>query len=256
VSVRDLATMTYPEVEALLADPGATTLALIPTGSTEAHGPHLPLATDSIICEEMARRACVRLDALGYASVRMPTLHYAVTDWAADFAGSVGVSRDCARLQLLETAARLCDMGFDGVVLVNAHLEPGNIETLRAATREFGDRDGPGTLIFPDKTRRKNAAKLSAEFQSGSCHAGRYETSLVLAVDPNLVRGALAAALEPHHVALHEHIARGAASFRDCGLDQAYCGDPAQGSAEEGHASYDALAEIVVDAVQAALPLR
>ncbi|MCA9684417.1 MAG: creatininase family protein, partial [Myxococcales bacterium] len=71
--------------------------------------------------------------------------------------------------------------------------------------------------------------------------------------DPGLVHSELAKALPEHHVPLHEHIARGARSFADCGLDQAYCGDPAQASAAEGEASYEALAAIVVDAVVEAL---
>ena len=243
--------MTYRQVEALLAA-SAPKLVLLPTGSTEAHGPHLPLLTDSIIVEEMARRACLRLREAGYAAVVAPTLHYAVTEWAADFAGSAGISPTSARAILTELATRFATMGFDATLLINAHLEPDNIASLRAVEREW---QGPGKLLFPDNTRRRNAERLSAEFQSGSCHAGQYETSLVLAVAPELVTLELAQALPKHEVALHEHIARGARSFAECGLDQAYCGDPAHASVAEGHASYDQLAAIVVDAVLAALPI-
>jgi creatinine amidohydrolase len=244
----ELARMTYTEVAAALAGPGKT-VALLPTGSTEAHGPHLPLATDSIISEEMARRAAMRLAERGIVALVLPTLHYAVTDWAADFAGSTGISKDAAKLVLLDLARRCAAMGFHATVLVNAHLEPDNIATLRAVTREYAESGAPGTLLFPDKTRRANAARLTAEFQSGSCHAGQYETSLVLAADPSLVRTRLAEQLPHHHVPLHEHIARGATGFLDCGLDQAYCGDPAHASAQEGHETYEALAQMVVDAV-------
>jgi creatinine amidohydrolase len=241
--------MTYAEVEALLADPTRKKIALLPTGSTEAHGPHLPLATDSIIAEHMARRAAVELDARGYLAVVLPTLPYAVTDWAADFAGSTGISVATAKALLLDLARRCASMGFDATVLCNAHLEPDNIATLRAVTAEYAAEGSGGKLLFPDKTRRRNAARLSAEFQSGSCHAGQYETSLVLAAEPSLVRRELADALPDHHVPLHERIAAGAQSFRECGLDLAYCGDPAEASAAEGEASYAALAAIVVDAV-------
>jgi creatinine amidohydrolase len=244
----ELAKLTYAEVEALLARPEQK-IALLPTGSTEAHGPHLPIATDSIIAEEMARRAAEQLNARGFVAVRLPTLHYAVTDWAADFAGSAGISKDAARAVLLDLARRCAVMGFDATVLVNAHLEPDNIATLRGVVREYEESGAPGKLLFPDKTRRRNAERLTEEFQSGSCHAGQYETSLVLAVDPELVRADLAQALPEHVVPLHEHIARGAKSFADCGLEQAYCGDPAKASASEGHATYDALAAMVVDAV-------
>ncbi|PRP93243.1 Creatinine amidohydrolase [Enhygromyxa salina] len=248
----ELARMTYVEVEAALARPEPK-IALLPTGSTEAHGPHLPLATDSIISEEMARRAAEQLAGRGMIAVRLPALHYAVTDWAADFAGSAGITKDTAQATLLELARRCGTLGFDATVLINAHLEPDNIATLRGVTRAYAESGAPGRLLFPDNTRRRNAARLTDEFRSGSCHAGQYETSLVLAVDPSLVRTELARALPEHHVPLHEHIARGATSFADCGLDQAYCGDPAGASAAEGHATYDALAAIVVDAVTEAL---
>ncbi|MFO7564023.1 MAG: creatininase family protein [Enhygromyxa sp.] len=252
MSGHELARMTYAEVEALLARPEPK-IALLPTGSTEAHGPHLPISTDSIIAEEMARRAAAQLGARGFVAVRLPTLPYAVTDWAADFAGSAGISKPAAKAVLLDLARRCAAMGFDATVLVNAHLEPDNIATLRGVIREYEESGAPGKLLFPDKTRRRNAARLTAEFQSGSCHAGQYETSLVLAVDPSLVRRPIADALPEHVVPLHEHIARGAKSFADCGLDRAYCGDPAKASAEEGHASYEALAAMVVDAVLEAL---
>ena len=243
-----LGRMSYVEVERLLAR-AEPKIALLPTGSTEAHGPHLPLLTDSIIAEDMAQRAATRLEERGFAAAVLPTLHYAVTDWAADFAGSTGIGRETARLVLLDLARRCGEMGFDATVLVNAHLEPGNIATLRAVAREHAESGAKGKLVFPDKTRRRNAAKLSAEFQSGSCHAGQYETSLVMAVAPELVREQLARQLPRHHVPLHEHIARGASGFLDCGLERAYCGDPAKASAVEGERSYEALAQIVVDAV-------
>lgn len=247
-----LSTMTYAEVEQALARPEPK-IALLPTGSTEAHGPHLPLATDSILATRMAERAAEKLAERGMIAICLPPLHYAVTDWAADFAGSIGIGKDTAIALLLELARRCATLGFDATVLVNAHLEPDNIASLRAAVRAYERSGAPGKLLFPDKTRRQNAARLSAEFQSGSCHAGQYETSLVLAVAPELVRTQIAAALPEHHVPLHEHIARGAKGFLDCGLDRAYCGDPAQASADEGERSYDALADMIVDAVTAAL---
>ena len=82
----ELATMTYTEVEALLAGPGSK-VALVPVGSTEAHGPHLPLNTDSLISEAMAKRAAEKLMDAGYQAVRFPTIHYAVTDWAGSLQG-------------------------------------------------------------------------------------------------------------------------------------------------------------------------
>lgn len=249
-----LADLTYPEVAAVLARPGPK-VAILPVGSTEAHGPHLPLATDSIISEGMAERGAAELARRGVAAVVLPTTHYAVTEWAKDFAGSTSLAPEVAISLVLGTCTAVKAMGFDRVVMVSAHLEPGHLVALREVARRYEAAVGE-PLVFPDKTRRQNAARLTAEFQSGSCHAGQYETSLVLALRPELVRQGLAAALPRHDVALVEHIRAGATGFLACGMDQAYCGAPAEASAEEGHATLDALAAMIADATLAALPAR
>lgn len=253
-AAHQLAHLTYPEVQALLEGSNAT-VALVPTGSTEAHGPHLPLNTDSIISEGMAFAAAESLAEAGLDAVVFPTLHYAVTDWAADFAGSSGLTRSTATQMLLETCLSAHGMGFNAVVLCNAHLEPDNISTLREVATAYSVA-AQEPLVFPDVTRGKVASQLTPEFQSGSCHAGSYETSLVLARAPELVRKQIAADLPAHFVPLHERIAAGAKSFLECGLDQAYCGSPAEGSAEEGHATYAVLARITLEMVQAQLGVR
>jgi creatinine amidohydrolase len=244
----DLAELSYPAVAELLARPERK-IAVIPVGSVEAHGPHLPLTTDTIIAVEVALRSARELAAQGYIAVRFPVINYAVTDWAKSFAGTVSIASSTSEAIVVETAAAAKAMGFDRIVLTNAHLEPGHITTLRNATARFGD-----ALVFPDKTRRKQAQRLTAEFQSGSCHAGQYETSLVLAIRPELVDLARAQSLPAHVVPLHERIAAGARDFADCGLDQAYCGDPAHATAHEGEESLAVLVAMVVEAVEASFP--
>jgi creatinine amidohydrolase len=244
----DLAELPYPAVAELLARPERK-IAVIPVGSVEAHGPHLPLFTDTIIAVEVALRAVRELASQGYVAVRFPAINYSVTDWAKAFAGTVSIASSTSEAIVFETAAAAKAMGFDRIVLTNAHLEPGHITTLRNATARFGD-----ALVFPDKTRRKNAQRLTDEFQSGSCHAGQYETSLVLAIRPELVDLGRARALPAHVVPLHERIAAGARDFAGCGLDQAYCGDPAHASAEEGEQSLVTLVAMVVEAVEASFP--
>jgi creatinine amidohydrolase len=248
MAAHQLAHLRYPEVEALLAS-SAKTVALVPSGSTEAHGPHLPLATDSIISEGMALVAADKLAEAGYEAVVFPTLHYAVTDWAADFAGSTGLHAPTAEAMLLQALLRARALGFDAVVLCNAHLEPDNISALRSVAKAFEEQSG-GALVFPDVTRRRVAQRLTPEFQSGSCHAGSYETSLVLALRPELVDMDIARELPAHIVPLHEHIAAGAKSFLECGLDRAYCGTPSEATAEEGHETLAVLAEITLEMVR------
>lgn len=245
----DLRELAYPEVEALLGE-GRSSVAIIPTGSTEAHGPHLPLCTDTLISEEVARRAAVKLAALGWNAVCFPPLHYGVTDWAASFRGTTTISREVIHGLVLQACLQAHAMGFSRVAITNAHLEPGHIATLRAVTKAYEVHTGQ-PLVFSDKTRRVNAQRLTPEFQSGSCHAGQYETSLVLAIRPEWVKHEVAAALPEHVVPLHERIAAGARDFVECGVERAYCGNPAGASAEEGEHSLEVLSAMVVEAVLA-----
>jgi creatinine amidohydrolase len=244
----DLRELAYPDVEALLGE-GRPSVAIIPTGSTEAHGPHLPLATDTLISEEVAGRAAGKLAARGWNAVRFPPLHYGVTDWAASFRGTTTISREVIHGLVLQACLQAHGMGFSRVAITNAHLEPGHIGTLRAVTKEFEALTGQ-PLVFSDKTRRANAQRLTAEFQSGSCHAGQYETSLVLAIRPELVKLEVAAGLPEYVVPLHERIAGGARDFVECGVDRAYCGNPAGATAEEGERSLEILSDMVVEAVE------
>lgn len=245
----DVERLAYPEVARLLAA-DAPKVAILPVGSVEAHGPHLPLGTDTFISTEMAARAGRRLADAGWIALRFPAVAYGVTDWAAMFAGTTTISSATVGEMVFETARAISKLGFDRVVLTNAHLEPAHIAMLRGVVERFKQEVGP-TLLFPDKTRRHAAARLGDEFKSGSCHAGQYETSLVLAIAPELVDLAVAHALPEHVVPLHEKIAAGARDFVECGLPDAYCGNPAGATAAEGEHNLDVLAAIVVEAVLA-----
>ncbi|MFO0637185.1 MAG: creatininase family protein [Nannocystaceae bacterium] len=121
----------------------------------------------------------------GYVCLRFPPIHYGVTDWAAMFAGTVSLGADTTAAVVFETCRAAASMGFARVVVTNAHLEPAHIATLRAVAERFADE--VGTPLLFGKTRRRQAERLGAEFRSGSCHAGQYESSLVLAIAPALV---------------------------------------------------------------------
>jgi creatinine amidohydrolase len=246
-----LAELTYPEVEALLAD-ARPKVAILPIGSTEAHGPHLPLSTDSLIGDAVATRAATELARRDLVALHFPPIHYAVTDWAGAFAGSLSIPAETAIALVLHTCKAARAMGFNYVAIFTAHLEPDHIASLREVTRRY-QADTGAALIFPDTTRRALAARLTPEYQSGSCHAGQYETSLVLALRPGLVREDLARELPAHVVPLAQKIREGARNFAECGMDRAYCGDPAAATADEGHASLAVLTDLVVEAVLAAV---
>src|SRR5947209_13923322 len=89
--VHSLASLTSPAVREL---PASRTVAVLPTGAIEAHGPHLPLGTDVIIAEAMARRGAERLAARGFEVLLLPVIAYTPTRFAAAFAGTIDVAPD------------------------------------------------------------------------------------------------------------------------------------------------------------------
>lgn len=247
-SARELAALPWTEVAALLAaSPDA--LVLVPVGAVEAHGPHLPLGTDLVIAGGVARRAQAAFDARGRASVIAPAIAYSVTHYAGGFAGTAGVSAEVARAHVAAVCEGLGRAGFHRVVLVNAHLEPAHVDSLRAAA---GAVTGP-RVVVADPTERRFGRTLTDEYKRGECHAGSYETSLVLAERPELVRD-LRHELPRVAVNLAHAMRDGKQTFVEAGADAAYFGDPAAATVAEGEWIYARLVEAVLIVVEEAWP--
>jgi creatinine amidohydrolase len=229
-----LAEMTSPRLEAL-RDP----IALWPVGAVEPHGPHAPLGTDTLISVGICERAAARLD----NAVVLPPLPFGVTRYGAAFAGAIGISEATLRAVVLDVATALDQQGFRRLVIVNNHFEPEQVATLRSAAAEGG-------ALYLDLVRRRNAQRLTEEFRRGSCHAGRYETSLVLADAPQLVDPEMAS-LPSNEVDMPAAMAAGRTDFVAMGMDRAYCGAPAEASAEEGRETFQTLTDMLVELVEA-----
>ncbi|WP_437716890.1 creatininase family protein [Sorangium sp. So ce448] len=243
-----LAELTTEELAALLAG-GAPCVALVPVGSVEPHGPHLPLGTDTFIGEAAAEQAGRRLWARGVAALLAPPVGYGVTDFAAGFAGAISIPAPALTAFLRAVAEAYLSAGLSHVCFINNHLEPEHDRAVRAATSDLPL--GRASVACP--LARRWARTLSAEFRSGACHAGRYETSLVLAAASALVRKDIAQALPDVGLSLSEGIKAGAKSFRALGMDAAYTGSPREASEDEGRALLDLLATMIVTEVEEGL---
>src|SRR5215470_3349907 len=242
-----LAHLTWSELYDLLNQSKPCAL-ILPVGSTEAHGPHLPLSADVIIAEEMAARAARTLESRGESALTLPPLAYSVTDFSEGFTGSVSLRAETAAALVGDVLLSLIKQGFKRIAVANAHLEPAHVATLRAACEAVKAETGV-EIAFPDVTRRRWAQLLTEEFQSGACHAGQYESSLILSARPELVREEIRLALEPKLISLSQAIRAGARGFIEIGGDQAYFGNPAAATAEEGDRVFDILAEMIVTAL-------
>jgi creatinine amidohydrolase len=246
--VYSLASLTWRAVRDLAS---GRTVAVLPAGAIEAHGPHLPLATDVIIAEAMARAGAERLSARGVDVLMLPTVTIAPAPFAAEFAGTIDIPADAMTQTVTSVVRCLSAHGIGVVAIANAHHDPANVAALRRVVDAF--EHDQVTVVFPDVTRRRWAERLTPEFRSGACHAGRYEGSIVLAERPDLVRCDVMSSLPANPRSLVDAIRNGRSTFSAAGGADAYFGFPAEATAEEGRATVVALGDILADAVAEAI---
>ena len=247
--MQPLAAMTWEEARDA-AGPGS--VAILPVGAIEAHGPHLPLETDVIIAQAMARTGAARLAARGLRVLVLPPLTYTSAGFARGFAGTLSLRPETVVATVVDIADSLRQHGYTVLAIANAHLDPDHLASIEAAVSQI--RGGLRLRVaFPNLVIKPWALRLSDEFKSGACHAGQFETSIVLAERPDLVREATMAALPPNPASLSRAIREGKMEFEEAGGPRAYFGYPAQATAEEGRATIEALGAILDEAVQAEL---
>jgi creatinine amidohydrolase len=231
---------------------GPDSVAILPVGAIEAHGPHLPLETDVIIAEAMARAGAGRLAARGHRVIVLPPLGYTAAGFARGFAGTLSLRPETVTATLVDIASSLERHGFAVLAVANAHLDPTHLASLEAAAETIR-RELRLPVAFPNLTVKPWALRLGPEFRSGACHAGRFETSIVLAERPSLVREAIMASLPANPASLSRAIRDGKQSFEEAGGARAYFGFPAEATAEEGRATVEELGAILDEAVRVEL---
>jgi len=180
-------------------------LLVVPLGATEQHGPHLPLGTDTIIASALVSD----LDA-----VIAPALPYGSSGEHAGFPGTLSIGRAALEHVLVELAR---SAAFARVLFVSAH--GGNAEPLASAVRALREEGVDARAWSPR--------------WGGDAHAGRTETSLMLALAPELV----GSARDPGNIApLAELMPRLRAEGVRAVSANGVLGDPADASADEGRA--------------------
>jgi creatinine amidohydrolase len=238
---RRFADMTWEEIRDLDV---ATAVAILPIGAIEAHGPHLPLSTDGHIAEAMAHAGAEKLARRGFGCLLLPCLPYTAAPFASEFPGTLSVRPETVTTIVLDLRESLSRHGIQTLAIANVHLDPAHLGALDAAV----DASGAG-IVFPNITRKPWASRLTEEFQSGACHAGQYESSVIMAACPELVRNEIRRSLSPNLISLSQAIRDGKRTFHEAGGPRAYFGNPAQASTEEGRRVIDILGGILEEAV-------
>lgn len=227
-------------------------IALLPVGSTEPHGPHLGLGTDVVISAAACLRAAELLEKRGtMVGVIAPAISYGVTECATGFHGAVSIPGAVLTQYIGAVCDGLLASGIRHVCLVNNHLEPAHDAAVRAV---LPGREKKVSYACP--LTKRWARTLSAEFKSGACHAGRYETSIIMAAGPEFVVDELRTRLPAVPISLSEKLSAGVMTFEQMGMEAAYAGDPASASVEEGEQLIQRLGEMVVGEVLEALGIK
>jgi creatinine amidohydrolase len=183
----------------------------VPLGATEQHGPHLPLSTDTDIAVALASELSRRLPEVVVA----PPVAYGSSGEHSQFAGTLSIGHAALELVLIELG-RSASPPFSRILLICAH--GGNLEPVLRAERRLREEGRDVRAFFPR--------------WSGDAHAGRVETSLMLALAPARVQLERAEAGDTRPLAelMAALVAGGVRTVSPNGV----LGDPAGASAEEG----------------------
>lgn len=246
--MQTLAAMTWEEARDTA---GPRTVAILPVGAVEAHGPHLPLETDVIIAQAMARAGAAQISGRKLQAIVLPPLSYTSAGFAQSFSGTISLRPSTVSATIVDIGASLSKQGYGVLAIANSHLDPEHLTSLESAAEDI--RRTGMLVAFPNLTRKPWAIRLTEEFKSGACHAGQFETSVVLAERPDLVRETTRIHLPPNPASLSVAIREGKRNFEEAGGSRAYFGFPADATADEGRATIETLGMILADAVQAVL---
>ena len=210
---RHLCAATWPDLE------GSPTV-VVPVGSVEQHGPHLPLDTDVRVAVEITERAIAEMPGIVVA----PPAVFGASGEHDGFPGTLSIGHEALHAVLVELG-RSASSWAARILFVNGH--GGNLPTVRNAVLQL-------------RSEGRDAAWFGCGVPGGDAHAGRVETSMLLALDPGAVR--LDRAEAGNTAPLPELMPALRSGGTRAVSSNGVLGDPAGASAEEGEAFLDGIA--------------
>lgn len=175
--------LTSPEIDGLDRD---ATLVVLPVGSVEQHGQHLPVGTDSVLAHEVALAAA---DRLGGRAVVLPPPWYGLSAHHMRFAGTVTLTAETMMAMVADIVASLIAHGFRRLAIVNGHGGNGGVIDVLASTLGHRHR-GKARIVALTyfQLARDRIAKLRESPPGGMGHACEFETAMMMHLRPGLVK--------------------------------------------------------------------
>jgi creatinine amidohydrolase len=216
-------------------------------GATEQHAHHMPLATDALLGDHLAHGLADRLDAFV-----APTVRVGCSSHHLAFPGTLSLADDTFGAMVADLVSSLAQAGFSRIVLVPTH--GGNFAPLAAAVEKLTDSDRQRVVALTDLGVLLQVAQLGErEFgvplPEGGLHAGEWETSMLMAIHPDLVHmdRAEAGYVGDPQEAIAGLFDSGVKSLSETGA----IGDPTRASAEHGRRYWETVLDLAVEQVEA-----
>jgi creatinine amidohydrolase len=251
---KSLPDMTWAEVAEILEE---TDTVIVPVASTEQHGPHLPLATDTIQAIEIAKRAVASLATEGIKVVAGPTIPFGLAPYHMPFPGTISLSADTLKAVIREVCTSLYEHGFRKFALLLGH--GGNYGVMQVAAQELVVELPESQVVFLNFLPALEA-KYPEFLLSGrpEGHSGEGETARILLTHPNLVQMERAQEYyspEADEAESEDHPLLGGGIYtpvRDWSAVTPYgsAGNPTLATAENGKKGYDVIVNWVCDAIK------
>lgn len=247
--------MSSPEIEwrrlradQLRAMAARDALVILPLGSIEQHGPHLPVEVDSRLGEEVALRAARVMAERGQPVLVLPMFWPGISEHHMSFGGTITLGFDTYRAVVEDICRSVLRAGFRRIVLLNGH--GGNDNGLRVIADELTPKLGTPIIQFTYWYAAAEPIAAILETQKALLHACEAETAMMMAVRPDLVaedRIALAKSNTTPDVA--DLVGGGVYMWRAIGARSAtgVIGNPEAASAAKGARLFEAIAATLAD---------
>jgi len=223
----------------------AQTVVIQPIGAIEQHGPHLPIAVDSVIVQGVLGRAMAALDP-DVGCLALPTLCYGKSNEHLDFPGTISLSAETLLRTLEEVTDSLYGSGFRKIALVNGHGGQPQVVQIAARDARVRHRDLMVCPVYVWAVPSSLETLFSARERDMGIHAGAAETALMMALLPQAVRMERARAEWPRNLPgpgmLSMHGPRSFAWLTRDFSESGVLGDPTAATPEAGESLLASLA--------------